>query len=442
MVQPDALPTGVKHPQHLAQIALESVGKLHECETYQEAMIQFRQTLESMGWSQFLTYEVSRSKGGSPRLQVEPIASVGHRWIQVRGPAPGLVGPSTRDVVAQTLLQRQVPRFVPDAQNDQERETDRNVYADCGIRSIYVCPMIASGVAVGALELDLGLQRKKPVEVTRVIDALVASTAVLLRRIRLESEVRRVERELDNQGKLLFFQGAASMIMHSLKDRMDRVAERIERNRTRPEFRQREVRRLLEDISGELDSWNREVRDEVSSFSFGEDRTRVSAVALAQQVINRWHEHCRARACRLSVRGDPDLMILVRPRLVQELLVCLVVNALEAHANQIEIAIEAEAVDPEDSFPGTIRLRFAVLDNGQGVPQAIKHKIFDLGETTKKDSGLGVGLAMAQNIAKRIGGDLELRSLGKPAGKRWTDFSLLLPFVMNPIALEDPNDGS
>jgi two-component system C4-dicarboxylate transport sensor histidine kinase DctB len=48
-----------------------------------------------------------------------------------------------------------------------------------------------------------------------------------------------------------------------------------------------------------------------------------------------------------------------------------------------------------------------ITDNGPGVPQTQRNKVFDAFFTTKLDgSGLGLGLAISQSIVTRLGGSL------------------------------------
>jgi two-component system, NtrC family, sensor kinase len=72
-----------------------------------------------------------------------------------------------------------------------------------------------------------------------------------------------------------------------------------------------------------------------------------------------------------------------------------------------------------DAAPGRrwVRLRhitedawvfIEVEDGGPGVPQTIGEKIFDPFFTTKDGEGSGLGLAISRNIAREMGGDLEL----------------------------------
>jgi len=46
-----------------------------------------------------------------------------------------------------------------------------------------------------------------------------------------------------------------------------------------------------------------------------------------------------------------------------------------------------------------------VRDNGQGIPEAIRQKVFSPNFTTKS-SGMGLGLAICRNIVQQAGGQI------------------------------------
>jgi signal transduction histidine kinase len=83
---------------------------------------------------------------------------------------------------------------------------------------------------------------------------------------------------------------------------------------------------------------------------------------------------------------------------------------------------------------GTVRLELKregdeavalVSDEGAGVPPEQAERVFELFETTRlEQQGSGIGLAAARAIARRHGGELELRPTSSG-----TVFALRLPLV-------------
>ncbi len=108
------------------------------------------------------------------------------------------------------------------------------------------------------------------------------------------------------------------------------------------------------------------------------------------------------------VEGDPEM--------VKQMLLNLVINAIQAMPEGGEVVVSASARD------GNMLL--AVQDQGCGVAPEIRDKIFNPFFTTK-NGGTGLGLAVAHQIVEQHGGTL--RAEPNPSGGM--TFSALLPLV-------------
>ncbi len=53
-------------------------------------------------------------------------------------------------------------------------------------------------------------------------------------------------------------------------------------------------------------------------------------------------------------------------------------------------------------------LHISVVDSGDGVPADLGDRIFDAGVSTRDGDGRGLGLALARQAARRLGGDVRL----------------------------------
>ena len=137
------------------------------------------------------------------------------------------------------------------------------------------------------------------------------------------------------------------------------------------------------------------------------------ASALAEEALKK-------RAARLDARlAAPGAELEVDPDLISQVLFGLVTNAAEAigAGGHVELRARVE--------PAAVVL--AVADDGPGVPEADRTRVFEPFYTTKA-SGTGLGLAMAERIARAHGGELRVvQGAGAGPGGRGACFELVLP---------------
>src|SRR5690606_20174157 len=89
---------------------------------------------------------------------------------------------------------------------------------------------------------------------------------------------------------------------------------------------------------------------------------------------------------------------------VQQVILILLTNAAEATGPDGRLWVRTERHGPD-------AVRFAVRDNGGGIPPEVLPQIFDPFFTTKEDQlRTGLGLAVAKSIVEQHGGAIEVRS--------------------------------
>jgi signal transduction histidine kinase len=136
---------------------------------------------------------------------------------------------------------------------------------------------------------------------------------------------------------------------------------------------------------------------------------------------------------RLTVKLNPDLpSIETAPREIEQVLVNLMLNALDAMPTGGELTVETELSGPNavtwhegESAEGFVAI--SVADNGVGIPESLQPKIFEPFFTTKPPGkGVGLGLATAYRIVGQHHGSIKVRS--QPgAGSRFTIYLPMKP---------------
>ena len=116
------------------------------------------------------------------------------------------------------------------------------------------------------------------------------------------------------------------------------------------------------------------------------------------------------------------VMVRIDAELMQQALLNLLLNAMQAmpQGGKVRVGLRRDG-------------QFAVLtveDQGEGIPQEVLPRIFELYFTTKP-KGSGIGLAMTYRILQLHGGALDVRSNADPAAPdRGTTFTLKLPVAI------------
>jgi PAS domain S-box-containing protein len=134
------------------------------------------------------------------------------------------------------------------------------------------------------------------------------------------------------------------------------------------------------------------------------------------------------------------------PGELRQLFSNLLVNAVDAmrQGGQLRLRVSKARAWSERRHPG-VRVVFA--DNGCGIPEEVRARVFEPFYTTKKDSGTGVGLWLSEGIVRKHGGEIRMRSCTRP-DHSGTVFSIFLPensstnsAALGPDAEPDPPFG-
>src|SRR5215468_5040031 len=124
----------------------------------------------------------------------------------------------------------------------------------------------------------------------------------------------------------------------------------------------------------------------------------------------------QSRQVRLERRESAEsVLALADPNLMAQVLAALLTNAAQAAPFGGKVRIECHQQD-------LMIVELAVEDSGPGVPPEVRNRIFEPFFTTRA-SGIGLGLAIARQIAEAHGSSIKL-SESSIGGAR---FSVMLP---------------
>jgi signal transduction histidine kinase len=147
------------------------------------------------------------------------------------------------------------------------------------------------------------------------------------------------------------------------------------------------------------------------------DIAMVDVSSVVHQAVELASKHSRIRSCRVSVHLPPTpFAIRTNPRIVEQCVLNLMLNAADAVKSEGRI----DVILREENGAALIE----VHDNGLGIPEADRDKIFDAFYTTKIH-GTGLGLAGVKVSVELLSGSVTVGD--SPLGGAM--FRLLLPAV-------------
>lgn len=162
----------------------------------------------------------------------------------------------------------------------------------------------------------------------------------------------------------------------------------------------------------------------VLQFARQEQSERVPA-DLRQIVMQTRHHalrHAGNRPVDIKVRGpDVSPWVLVSPIEIEQTLVNLVINSIDAGATRVHITVRTGVT------PG--RVTVSVIDNGAGMTaEQLKHAFDPFYTGRSQKTGTGLGLSIAQGIVVAHGGSITLSS----QHSRGTTITFDLPIALPP----------
>ncbi len=171
-------------------------------------------------------------------------------------------------------------------------------------------------------------------------------------------------------------------------------------------------------------------------FSLAPAPTEIEA--LVEDIAELLAPLAQQRGIGLGTRIAPALPpVMVDPGRLRQVLINLLTNAIEA-TEQGAVLI---SVDPADfNADNGIALSFAVHDSGAGVDGADRDRIFASFERARVDgAGLGLGLAISQQIVSRMGGHIAFEP--RAGGGAVFHFALAMPTLGHPPRSLRPLEG-
>lgn len=235
-------------------------------------------------------------------------------------------------------------------------------------------------------------------------------------RIALELAERREELCDENEGRTRALEGIAARLAHEVKNPLAAIkglSTHVARNAEDPKVKERlsivaaEAERLQEIVEGFL------------SFSRGLDDLQVGPTRpyeIARELSLLLETRAADAGVSLEVRGSRELTLNADNKKLRQALLNLVLNAMQASTRGATVTLEVA----KSCADGAAVIR--VMDRGAGMTPEILDRIRKPYFTTK-ESGTGLGIAVARGIIEQHGGSLRFES----TSGRGTTATVVLP---------------
>jgi two-component system NtrC family sensor kinase len=397
----------------------------------------------------FQIFDAERSRGSAP-LSLSKLAAVnaGMRAADAQLAAPAGSPEADVDSVAQAMgrvgdLAAEIRQLIQ-ASQDAAREKRRTTFAAMGaVSALAVLGAIALGVwqYLGVIRplarLNLGVRKIARGRFSQRVDVRgndeIASLAVDFNRMaeeldglyrELEHKVAQTSRELVRSERLASVGYLAAGVAHEINNPLGIISGyaemSLEQLKQLPPSDEGggEIRKSLQVICDEAFRC-KDIIVKLLTLAGGGDEKRsiVNMAEVTREVVGMVGalRDFRERRIEIKVIGCNNLMVTANEVEMKQVVLNLLVNALEASpAQDGEVRVELEADD------GVVRL--AVVDNGNGLTAEAASRVFEPFYSNKRGTlnpGTGLGLSITHAIVESHGGRIRAQSEGAGKGSRF-----------------------
>ena len=312
---------------------------------------------------------------------------------------------------------------------------------DLGVKNIYVSAFLKNGdwLLIYQQKIsDAFIELKRTHMIAFVIIVLAAimiitsayllSKKVVMRIAKADRENEMMNQQVIETGKLASIGELASGIAHEINNPVAIMVEEagwigdlLEEEEFRESENLDEFNRAILQIKSQGKRC-KEITYKLLSFARKTD-SRVQPLQM-NDLINELVELSRQRAkynnVGIEVSLDNNLPFIQASQTeMQQVLLNLINNAIDAMGNEGGKLSITSSCDSD-------KITIDVADDGPGIPRAILGRIFDPFFTTKQvGKGTGLGLSICYGIIKKMGGDINVKSVGDLG----TTFSIRIPFI-------------
>jgi signal transduction histidine kinase len=308
-----------------------------------------------------------------------------------------LIGPQNRIISASQAAERMLFNGQP-----AEGKLVNELFPPLSPLGAIIAQVKQRGVSVSDSPVDVGpLRLLVNVELLKLSPDGPPGLLITLR----DAETRRqLKTQLDFSTRLAAISRLTGGVAHEIKNPLNAIALHLEILRSRlEEFP--DMQPEVEVISSEISRLDRVVKTFLDFTRPVDLQMRtVSMPDVVRQVANLVSPEARRAGVEVALEVGPgDLLIRADEDLLKQALLNVVnngVDAMEQNGGTLTVRLEQSGED----------VLVAVQDQGIGIPDRVKEKIFNLYFTTKAN-GSGIGLAMTFRIVQLLNGSIDFSTV-------------------------------
>lgn len=243
---------------------------------------------------------------------------------------------------------------------------------------------------------------------------------------KLELARRKVEKyhyeQMKRADRLASIGEMAAGIAHEIKNPLAGIAGVIQvLKKEMPKTDQR--RAVLDEVLSQVERMDKAVRN---LLSFARPPEPSKTLVDMNDLIGKLLDFLAPQFAKYNIAAERRLSpgipwLSVDPDLMQQALLNIALNAIQAMPEGGRFIVTTEAEPPSDNGPGMVRI--TLMDTGMGISPEDMGRIFNPFFTTRQQ-GTGLGLSITQRIIEQHGGEI---SVSNAAGKG-ASFSIMLPY--------------
>ena len=231
------------------------------------------------------------------------------------------------------------------------------------------------------------------------------------------TESRRLEEESKRKEKLSAMGELASGVAHEIRNPINAIgmiAQRLDK-----EFKVENESEEYHSITNLLRSEVTRINKIITQFlSYAKPLSlqvkKINSKTFFDDIYRLFSDQAKLKGVELLKSSDASFEMTIDPELIKQSLMNLIQNAIEAVEKKGKVEI--------NYFRKGNDLIIDVSDNGKGIPESDRSKIFDLYYTSKPE-GTGLGLSIVQKIIAEHNGTIEVFS----EVNKFTKFKITIP---------------